>query len=672
MILTQLFETALKDKADLQAKRKALQDLSMNKDVDQKAVQQRKLDLEKEAKRKGLAESAEGLNIGDPVEITGNVEFNGATGEIAGFGQDNRFVIVNLYNHGQHSFHASDVSYNDYADAQDEEDDWYDDQEDTLEGWSDAMVARRTGQPRTPYSVYIKGKKWKDFENDDHAEAVANKLRAKFKAEGRDPGVITIAPTDMSEGVTDVADQVKKVFKDKSGKPVGEIGIDPESSPGNGEWYVHHYATGYSVVGFDSAAEAKRELLYVHKHPDAVDGHPSTKEQGVAEMDKSNTAKQIHDLNFDMLALLDAAKTAGPKEKAILKQKFQAAKQKRNELLGGTLADSPVGKLGEAPTDYQKRRQRERDVDAGRPVKAVPKNPQTDYARKRAEQRRQEELGEGDISQLEKDIADAPVEPIANMEEAKGLKKRVRIVKGSEAGKTGTVGEVRHGAFKGAPKTFTVDIDGGGSIQLPKEALRLLKDQGVAEETEKTATGLRYRAKPGVYGGAEREPDPLRTLDKPGTNKIEKALGIKFDREKKYQGGIALKEQSSPVENAILHRIMVAHPDVLAKYGPQAVMDAANDTADFVGDVDEIGSSDVSAWVKQTIQILDSNHQVDEVSKATLGRYVKLAGVDTADRASSSSYKSGAAGDKYNKADPSRQEQNRERGIDRAITRLTR
>jgi len=79
------------------------------------------------------------------------------------------------------------------------------------------------------------------------------------------------------------ADQVKKVFKDKAGNPVGEIGIDPESSPGNGEWYVYHYGTGYSVVGFDSAAEAKRELLYVHKHPDAVAGHESTKEKGVAE-----------------------------------------------------------------------------------------------------------------------------------------------------------------------------------------------------------------------------------------------------------------------------------------------------------------------------------------------------------------------------------------------------
>jgi hypothetical protein len=69
------------------------------------------------------------------------------------------------------------------------------------EGWSDAIVAQRTGRPRTPYAVYIKGKKWKDFENDDHAEAVANKLKAKFKQEGRDPSVITIAPADISEGL---------------------------------------------------------------------------------------------------------------------------------------------------------------------------------------------------------------------------------------------------------------------------------------------------------------------------------------------------------------------------------------------------------------------------------------------------------------------------------------
>jgi hypothetical protein len=112
---------------------------------------------------------------------------------------------------------------------------------------------------------------------------------------------------DMKQqGVAEDADQAKKVFKDKAGQPVGEIGIDPESSPGNGEWYVHHYATGYSVVGFDSAAEAKRELLYVHKHPDAVDGHPSTKEQGVAE------AKQK---GVDGKACWDGYKRMGTKQK---------------------------------------------------------------------------------------------------------------------------------------------------------------------------------------------------------------------------------------------------------------------------------------------------------------------------------------------------------------------
>jgi len=49
-------ESALRDKEDLRAKRKALDDLSRNKDVDQKAVQQRRLDLDKEAKQKGVEE----------------------------------------------------------------------------------------------------------------------------------------------------------------------------------------------------------------------------------------------------------------------------------------------------------------------------------------------------------------------------------------------------------------------------------------------------------------------------------------------------------------------------------------------------------------------------------------------------------------------------------------
>ena len=122
--------------------------------------------------------------------------------------------------------------------------------------------------------------------------------------------------------------------------------------------------------------------------------------------------------------------------------------------------DSDYQSLKEAQTDYQKRRQRERDVDAGRPVKPLPKNPQTDYARKRAKEKKDMELG------------------------------------------------------------------------------------------EESSTS------------------------------------------------------SDAVERAILNRIMVANTDLLMQFGPDKVMQAAEEVAYNVGDVDEIGTSDVSAYVNQVKQIL--------------------------------------------------------------------
>ena len=158
-------------------------------------VARREAERKGQAQKKNSKEVTEGqrLHIGDPIIVTAPNKFEGKTGEIAEFSPSGKFIIVNLYNHGEQPMHLSDVEYNQYADQEDEVD----------EGWSDAIVAQRTGRPRTPYSVYIKGRKWKDFENEDHAEAVANKLRAKFKAEGRDPSVITIAPTDYDKDINE-------------------------------------------------------------------------------------------------------------------------------------------------------------------------------------------------------------------------------------------------------------------------------------------------------------------------------------------------------------------------------------------------------------------------------------------------------------------------------------
>jgi hypothetical protein len=54
--------------------------------------------------------TAEQCDIGDVVEVTGNVNFKGETGEITRFGKDKKFVVVKLHDGGEHSFHSSDVS----------------------------------------------------------------------------------------------------------------------------------------------------------------------------------------------------------------------------------------------------------------------------------------------------------------------------------------------------------------------------------------------------------------------------------------------------------------------------------------------------------------------------------------------------------------------------------
>lgn len=77
-----------------------------------------------------------------------------------------------------------------------------------------------------------------------------------------------------------------------------------------------------------------------------------------------------------------------------------------------------------------------------------------------------------------------------------------------------------------------------------------------------------------------------------------------------------VKEESSTssdeAESAILKRIMVAHLDLLKEYGPQKVMQAVEEVAYGVGDLDEIGSSDVSGWVDQVKQILGVPEELDE------------------------------------------------------------
>ena len=73
--------------------------------------------------------------------------------------------------------------------------------------------------------------------------------------------------------------------------------------------------------------------------------------------------------------------------------------------------------------------------------------------------------------------------------------------------------------------------------------------------------------------------------------------------EKQYKKVVNENRVDSPVSSAITRRILNSRPDLL-KFGPEKVMAAIDEVAEWVGDVDEIGTSDVSAWVDQVARYL--------------------------------------------------------------------
>jgi hypothetical protein len=130
-----------------------------------------------------------------------------------------------------------------------------------------------------------------------------------------------------------------------------------------------------------------------------------------------------------------------------------------------------------------------------------------------------------------------------------------------------------------------LNLDEAGSpAQQAAIAIAKKKEQGVAEE--------KTRLDPKCWTGK-----------KIGTPKTKMKGGVRVNNCVPAES-INEEQDTNAVESAILRRIMVAHIDWLQKFGPEKVMQAAEEVAYNVGDVDEIGTSDVSAYVREVGQIL--------------------------------------------------------------------
>ena len=74
----------------------------------------------------------------------------------------------------------------------------------------------------------------------------------------------------------------------------------------------------------------------------------------------------------------------------------------------------------------------------------------------------------------------------------------------------------------------------------------------------------------------------------------------------KYLEIAQLNESSAEaVKSAVTRRIGNQHVELITKYGIEEVMNAIEDIASGVGDLEEIGSSDVSYWVSCVIKMLE-------------------------------------------------------------------
>ena len=335
------------------------------------------------------------LHPGDPIIVTAPNEFEGKTGEIYDFSPSGSFVIVDLYNHGKHSMHLSDVAYNDHAD---QEDDWYD------EGVAEGKKKRKKKSSKSmggyffPGYAYYGGGESGEGGGDGGGESINHRV-AETALNSKDPQGDYAAKRQalhdlsLNKDVDQAAVLQRRLDLDREAKAKGVTkGSINEFAPAGGggsgnyfqalasAWYNGAFDTGSLQKGIKSKEDVERLL-----------------NRGVVGPDGATRKYAIdYNSNFDGVVI----SSDDYYEHSDYNDQGQEVDSRTGQTWGPydymEFSDDDLSEgVAEAQTDYQKRRQRERDVDAGRPVKPLPKNPQTDYARKRAKDRKDMEMGEG-------------------------------------------------------------------------------------------------------------------------------------------------------------------------------------------------------------------------------------------------------------------------------------
>jgi hypothetical protein len=482
----------------------------------------------------------QGLQQGDPVVVTGSNEFAGKTGEIRELSPSGKFVIVDLYNHGKHSMHLSDVAYNDYAD-QEEQDDWYD--EDLNEF---APGAERDDDDVPDQLLRLANRWWNATDDQPRIENVLRSLGWSIhQVESED-------------------DAVQLMHDDGTVHFISADDFDPEVFEGYQDFNkVEPYAVclaGKPVKKFDYYEQARRfhdnwkQKLY--REGDKAKADKITLMPILDELD-TNTLKSYADKRGAQVAAMKADNpnpATGSKEwvqQAVPAQQVGLAKRKiaRKERQAG-VAETALNSQ-DPQGDLAAKRKALQDLGMNKEVdQQVVLQRRLDLDR----EARAKGIAEGAMSNLHADLADVYNRMAPDIERNRDSFKAGQLYDALEA---------------------------------------VAEQHGAEAEFKRMMTGARNRA----HMDYDTNPGGFHNW----------FWYLPFDEEE-----LSEEQDTSAVERAILNRVMVAHTDLLMKFGPEKVMQAAEEVAYNVGDVDEIGTSDVSAYVHQVKQILGVPDEVNE------------------------------------------------------------
>ena len=356
----------------------------------------------------------------------------------------------------------------------------------------------------------------------------------------------------VQQGVAEgYADQQRKIFK-KNGEPVGEVGIDRESSPGNGQWYMKCYAYNIDNAGYDSYEEAVAELKHCLK-------------QGVAEgfFDRFKKSKTLP----EDPRLKPALAQAKSENKWIDPFTWHQA-----WFYSRVLTDMNAE---EAMAEYDRKHQGNMGAT----------NPDPDTWKIAFNTQRQKQ-GVAEASYIN-----------GHVEDPKSLRwKQTSMSYEQAVAKFGKNNVKQDGKNRLGQKIVMVLVP--------------LGEQGVAEgytpDTNYSYTIVGNGDESKAYDSKEEAQDAVRKLG--AGYKIKRKPRTSARSVKKHFSNRNIDEESSTsseaVEIALIRRVLVAHTDLIMNFGLDKVTQAIEEVAYNVGDVDEIGTSDVSGWIHQVKQIL--------------------------------------------------------------------